>query len=115
MGASLPGQSQYTAGIISQGMFPGRVTDAISLFWSWQNVNRKITRSQELQSDLGYQTLRGGVKLPQSSFQVIELTYTAFITRGLKILPDLQYIIHPDATRTYPNALEAGFRLLAQF
>ncbi|MBB2187032.1 carbohydrate porin [Gluconacetobacter liquefaciens] len=114
-GASLPGQSQYTLGIISQGMFPSRVTDAISLFWSWQNVNRKITRYQEMQQDLGYTTLRGGLKLPQSNFQVLELTYTAFITRGLKLLPDLQYIVHPDANRTYPNALEAGFRLLAQF
>lgn len=115
MGASLPAQSQYTVGIISQGMFPARVTDAISLFWSWQNVNRKITRLQEMQADLGYETLHGGVRMPQASFQVVELTYTAFLTRGLKILPDLQYVIHPDATRTYPNALEAGFRLLAQF
>ncbi|GBQ19083.1 carbohydrate-selective porin B [Gluconacetobacter sacchari DSM 12717] len=114
-GASLQGQSQYTVGIIGQGMFPSRVTDAISLFWTWQNVNKKITRYQELQQDLGYATLKNGVTLPQSNFQVLELTYTAFITRGLKLLPDLQYIVHPDATRTYPNALVAGFRLLAQF
>ncbi|MCP1196044.1 carbohydrate porin [Acetobacter senegalensis] len=113
-GASLAGQTQYTVGIISQGMFPSRITDAVSLFWSWQSVNRKITRLQELQYDLGY-PLKNGVTLPQSNFQVLELTYTAFLTRGLKFLPDLQYIVHPDANRTYPNALEAGFRLLAQF
>lgn len=113
-GSSLAGQTQYTAGIISQGMFPSRITDAVSLFWTWQSVNRKITRLQELEYDLGY-PLKNGVTLPQSNFQVLELTYTAFLTRGLKLLPDLQYIVHPDATRSYPNALEAGFRLLAQF
>jgi|GEM_PF-2193109 len=114
-GASLAGQNQYTVGIISQGMFSSRITDAISLFWSWQSVNRKITRAQEMQQDLGYSALRGGVTMPQSSFQVLELTYTAFITRGLKLLPDIQYIVHPDANTKYPNAVEMGFRLLAQF
>lgn len=114
MGASLPNQSQYTLGIISQGMFPARITDAISFFWTRQVVNRKITRMQEMQSDMGLPLL-GGVSKPQSSFQVLELTYTAFVSPGVKFFPDLQYIIHPDANRVYPNALLAGFRLLAQF
>ncbi|WP_133058349.1 carbohydrate porin [Acetobacter cibinongensis] len=114
MGASLPNQSQYTLGIISQGMFPSRITDAISFFWTRQTVNRKITRQQEMQADMGLPLLNG-VAAPQSSFQVLELTYTAFIARGMKLLPDLQYIINPDANKVYPNALLAGFRFVAQF
>ncbi|MFT9027706.1 carbohydrate porin [Acetobacter indonesiensis] len=114
MGASLPNQSQYTLGIISQGMFPSRITDAISFFWTRQTVNRKITRQQEMQADMGL-SLLNGVAAPQSNFQVLELTYTAFIARGMKLLPDLQYIINPDANKVYPNALLAGFRFVAQF
>lgn len=114
MGASLPNQSQYTLGIISQGMFPGRITDAISFFWTRQTVNHKITRQQEMQADMGVPLLNG-VAAPQTNFQVLELTYTSFISSGIKLLPDLQYIIHPDANHVYPNALLAGFRLLAQF
>lgn len=114
MGASLPNQSQYTLGIISQGMFPARITDAIAFFWTRQVVNRKITRMQEMQSDMELPLL-GGVSKPQTSFQVLELTYTAFVSPGVKFFPDFQYIIHPDANRVYPNALLAGFRLLAQF
>ncbi|MFT9018793.1 carbohydrate porin [Acetobacter malorum] len=114
MGASLPNQSQYTLGIISQGMFPGRITDAISFFWTRQTVNRKITRQQEMQADMGLPLLNG-VAAPQSDFQVLELTYTAFIARGIKLLPDLQYIINPDANKVYPNALLSGFRFVAQF
>lgn len=114
MGASLPNQSQYTLGIISQGMFPGRITDAISFFWTRQVVNKKMTRQQEMQADMGVPLLNG-VAAPQSSFQVLELTYTTFIGRGIKLLPDLQYIINPDANKVYPNALLAGFRLVAQF
>lgn len=114
MGASLPNQSQYTLGIISQGMFPARITDAISFFWTRQTVNHKITREQEMQADLGLPLLNG-VAAPQTNFQVLELTYTAFISRGIKLFPDLQYIIHPDGNHVYPDALLAGFRLTSQF
>lgn len=114
LGASLPNQSQYTLGIIAQGMLPHRITDAVAFFWTRQTVNHKITRQQEMQSDMGLPLL-GGVGAPQTSFQVLELTYTAFISRGIKLLPDVQYIIHPDANHVYPDALLAGFRFIAQF
>ncbi|GAA4474460.1 carbohydrate porin [Gluconacetobacter asukensis] len=113
MGASLPNRSQYTLGIISQGMIASRITDAVAFFWTRQSVNRQITQQQDMQSDMGLPLLNG-VAAPQTNFHVLELTYTAFVSRGIKILPDVQYIIHPDANRVYPNAVLAGFRLLAQ-
>lgn len=113
VGASLPNRSQYTLGIISQGMIPGRITDAVSFFWTRQRVNPAITSQQTMQMEEGLPLLNG-VRSPQTSFHVLELTYTAFVSRGIKLLPDMQYIIRPDANHVYPNALLMGFRLLAQ-
>ena len=45
----------------------------------------------------------------------IELTYQAQVTPWFTLQPDLQYIIHPGTTQSYPNAFVLGLRASVTF
>lgn len=55
-----------------------------------------------------------GTALANTTFD-IEMTYQAALTPWLSLQPDLQYIIHPRMTQTYPNALVIGLRASVTF
>ena len=55
----------------------------------------------------------GGV--PATAEVALELTYQLFPVRWLSIQTDLQYVIHPSALKSRPNALVLGLRYVVDF
>ncbi|MBF0862702.1 carbohydrate porin [Gluconobacter kanchanaburiensis] len=111
-GSSLPFRHQYTAGLVAQHFIPGRDADYASIFFSNLQVNPNLTRTQELQQDLGIK-LQNGVHAVETNIQVLEMDYSFKLYSGISIVPDLQIIFRPDAGSYYNNALVTGFRILA--
>lgn len=111
-GASLPFRHQYTAGLVAQHFIPGRAADYASIFFSNLQVNPNLTRTQELQQDLGIK-LQNGVHAVETNIQVLEMNYSFKLYSGISIVPDLQIIFRPDAGDYYKNAIVTGFRILA--
>jgi porin len=51
----------------------------------------------------------------QSDETIIEARYNISIDKGLSVMPDLQYVIHPGAGRTYDNALVLALQIKTDF
>lgn len=87
------------AGLVRQGLIPGRLDDLIGLSVARAQLSKGARRLDE---NLG------------TAETAIELTYAIQINEHLAIQPDLQYIIHPGGDRTLDDALVIGVRLAVQ-
>lgn len=92
------------AGLVYQGLFPGRPRDrtglAVSSGWFGDALN-DARRAQGL-AEQDYEA-------------VIELNHLFDLGHGIGIQPDLQYIIRPAGTGEIDNALAIGAKLNVQF
>lgn len=104
---------QFAAvGAVLTGLFPKRPKDTLNLFVSDTRFD-----AQEIQHLADIRTLHGGHGAPHANEYIAELNYGIAAARGVRIMPNLQYIINPDPiyapTRTsnIPNALVLGLRV----
>ena len=92
------------AGLVYQGLFPGRPRDrtglAVSSGWFGDALN-DARRAQGLAAK-DYEA-------------VIEVNHLFDLGHGIGIQPDLQYIIRPAGTGEIDNALAIGAKLSVQF
>lgn len=100
--------------LLDQGIIPSRPNDRAGLSLTWVGVSHALTNVQELQSDLGL-PLSNSAPGVQTTEYLLEANYDISVYRGLHIMPDLQYVIHPSGTHAYPNALVLGFMIRARF
>jgi porin len=80
------------AGLLSQGVFPGRDQDVVALGLSRNGFSRTITPNQSYEA-------------------VIELNYKIKISERLQIQPVMQWIIHPSGVGSRPTIWAAGAQL----
>lgn len=81
-------------GVVYQGLFPGRGDDELGLAVAVARAGAPYRRA------------RTAASMPSAaSEQAWELTYLAHVTSWLTIHADLQYIVHPSADPSIPNAL----------
>ncbi|WP_158544974.1 carbohydrate porin [Dyella monticola] len=94
------------------GTFPGRDRDTLNMF-----ISDTRFESQEIDYLADLRHLAGGVGAPHRNEYISELDYGIAAFRGVRIMPDLQYIVNPDpiyATKRktdIPNALVVGLRV----
>jgi porin len=113
-----PLENQVFAGIVDTASFIGRPQDTLGFATSWFQVSGTLTATQQLEQALGVPLTGGGLGTPlgvQSSEQELEWMYTANVYRGVAIMPDMQYIIHPGGTSRRPNALVLGVQTNVTF
>jgi len=113
-----PLSTHFFAGVVDTAEAIGRPQDTFGFNWNWFAVSSALTRTQELESEFGLPLTGGGLGPAygiQTHEQTLELMYTAQVYRGVSVMPDLQYIIHPGATPGIHNALALGLRTNVQF
>jgi porin len=99
-------------GAVLTGTFPGREDDTLQMFISDTRFDR-----QEIDYLRDLRRLAGGYGAPHANEYISEFGYGISVYRGLRVLPNIQYIINPDpiyATKhksDIPNALVVGLRV----
>jgi porin len=106
-------------GAVLTGTFPGRNEDTLQIFTSDTRFD-----PQEIDHLGDVRKLHGGSRRPHANEYITELGYGIAVTRGVRVIPNLQYIINPDPiyaptrTRDILDTLVVGLRVdihLAQF
>ena len=92
------------AGIRDQGLVAGRKNDVAGLMLAHANISNRLTTQQELTGD------------PlQTGEWVFEGMYRIAVANGVTVQPDVQYLVHPNAQKSIPNALALATRVEINF
>jgi porin len=96
-------QANYSveAGAIYQGIFPSRPLDYAGFMINELHYNNRFLNYLYEQ-----RLAEGGTDQPHSNLIMMELNYTAQVTRWLNFTPNIQYIVNPDGlggTLPYPT------------
>jgi porin len=101
---------QYTAGLIWQGPFASRPGDRAGIMWNQYHMNNLFLRSE-----FATRTKEGGTEFPYADQSTLEVNYSFQFMNWLQIMPNLQYLIHPDGLGyspypkgNLPNAVVVG-------
>ncbi|HEY0199771.1 MAG TPA: carbohydrate porin [Rhodanobacter sp.] len=104
--------SQATLGVVAIGMVPGRPMDTVGL-----SASQFLLGDSE-QAFLNFERAQVGHAGRVASRETLfELNYGFQLTRGIRLLPAVQYLVHPDTsvrpavTEQPRNALVVGLRL----
>lgn len=105
-------ETQYSLGVIIQGLFRTRPQDSFALNIAYMRLSHRV---REAQRHTGPEE-PGGIKpVRQDSAAVIELFYQLHIMRGISIVPDIQYYIHPNGQRALRDQLMIGVKSHIEF
>ncbi len=86
--------SHFGAGVVGSGWSPMKDTDQVGLSVTQVRNGSHYARSQS-------SIQQSGTALAETTF---ELTYLSHVFKSVAIQPDLQYVIHPNATSSLSNA-----------
>lgn len=92
-------QANYSveAGAIYQGVFPSRPLDYAGFMINELHYNNRFLNYLYAQ-----RLAKGGTERPHSNLIMMELNYTAQVTRWLNFTPNIQYIVNPDGLGGLP-------------
>lgn len=104
------------AGVLADGIIPGRSSDSVGVQVMRFHVSNDLAAAQAFQLANGLPLSSGlmGVASPgavQGQETDIEVRYGFRIREGFHLMPDFQYVIHPNATTRYPDAAVIGLRV----
>jgi porin len=102
------------AGIVDQGLIKSRPKDSAGLLFAYAKISPSAIDTQAIQRRLGDPLLFDAHGV-QSAEELIEARYDVAVGTHLHVMPDLQYVIRPGATRAQRNGLLGGVRLMAKF
>jgi porin len=99
-----PMTNYFNAGLIYEGLFPGRPRDrtgfAVTTGWFGREYNDGLSASGQRR---------------KSYEAVIELNHKFLVGMGISIQPDVQYIVRPGATDAISDALAVGAKVSIDF
>lgn len=101
-------------GAIAPSPFPSRSHDNIGVVVAWAKISDPLAETEALQAAAGLPLADQAVGV-QSRETIVEARYQIALDRGLRLTPDIQYIAHPGAARTFPNATAIGLQVEADF
>jgi porin len=92
------------SGLVYTGLIPGRSQDQLGAGFAYGQLSS------------GYSNLGLSQDVPAPYYSAVaELTYSIQLAPAVKLQPDLQYVIRPNGSAQYGNALVAGFRAIVDF
>jgi porin len=103
-------QSYWQLGLLQKGTFADRPQDTIGLAVNQVRISSQLVAAQNLANA----QISGSVAV-QSAETVIELNYRAQLTPWSTVMPNIQYVMQPNAVTTIPNALVLGLRVKLTF
>jgi porin len=96
----------WQAGLLQKGTFAGREHDTIGLGLIQSRISDQLVAAQIRANALAPQSAN-----VQSAETTIELNYRAQLTPWFSLMPNIQYVMRPNAVTTIPNALVLGLQL----
>ena len=115
--ASATRADQYEIAALDRDFWHARPFDTIGVAFSYIGVSSALTRTEELQQELGlpitgtgstfYDASTPGI---QSHTMNIEANYQIHVIRGVTFAPDFQYFIRPNAQSNLHDAALLGFK-----
>jgi porin len=103
-------QSYWQLGFLQKGTFTDRPQDTIGLAVNQVRISSQLVAAQNLANA----QIPGSVTV-QSAETVIELNYRAQLTPWSTVMPNIQYVMQPNAVTTIPNALVLGLQVKLTF
>jgi porin len=113
-----PLENQVFGGVLETAAFLGRPQDSLGFETSWFQMSGALTATQRLEETYGLPLTGGGLGTPsgvQGHEMTLEAMYTAAVYRGVSLMPDIQYIIHPGGTARTRNAVSLGLQTNVAF
>ncbi|MCB8882678.1 carbohydrate porin [Acidisoma cellulosilytica] len=112
-------QDEAFAGLVDQGFWKVRPQDSIGLLFIYQKVSGQLTSAERLDQAFGlpYTNSDTGVTATgvQTNEEILEANYDIHVYRGVNLMPDFQYVIHPNAQTDIPNAVVLGLKAHVEF
>jgi porin len=101
-------------GAIAPSPLPNRPHDNVGAVVSWAKISPNLALTQVLQAQAGLPLADDAVGV-QSDETIFEGRYDVALRPGLSLMPDVQYVVHPGAARTYPTATVLALQVKASF
>ena len=108
-------------GLLASGVVPGRSKDSVGVQVTWLKVSGDLTTMQELETDAG-RPLSSGLGPPanapaglQSHEAILEGRYGIAVATGVYLMPEVQYVVRPNAKTRYPDAVVGALRVSLDF
>jgi len=114
--ATTPVDSYQKVSLVYKGPFDARPTDTLGVGVARVHASSLFLRNAKTAnavSGLSYDD--AGYVPEQHSEYAAELNYGIQATRWLNVMPNLQYVKHPDGVREVDNALVFGLQVQSQF
>lgn len=112
-------QDEAFVGMVDQGFWSSRPLDTVGLLFILQTVSSQLTQAEEQDQEFGlpYTNKPTGVVATgvQSQEEILEVNYDIQVFRGINLEPDFQYVIHPNAQHSLPNAVVLGVKAHIEF
>lgn len=103
-------QSYWQLGLVQLGTFAGREKDSIGLAVNQVRISSQLVGAQNLANALSPASVS-----VQSAETTVELNYRAQLAPWFSLMPNVQYVIQPNAVTTIPNALVLGLQVKLTF
>ena len=103
-------QSYWQLGLVQIGTFAERDKDSIGLAVNQIRISSKLVGARNLANALSPASFA-----VQSAETTIELNYRAYLTPWFSLMPNVQYVIQPNAVTTIPNAVVLGLQMKLTF
>ena len=94
-------------------LFESRPADSFGVQFTYGHQSRQLEHLQEIVAAESAAAGRPTV-YPQTNEYVLEAQYDAHVFNGVDLQPDVQYVIRPNATSQYDNALVLSLRMILE-
>ena len=100
-------------GLEDSGLFQSRPSDSFGVQFTYGHQSRQL---EHLQAIVAAESaaVGGPTVYPQTNEYVLEAQYDAHVFNGVDLQPDVQYVIRPNATSQYDNALVLSLRVILE-
>jgi porin len=105
---------QYFVGLVDNGFWKARPKDGVSFLFTYVGTSDRLAKVEAVEQSLGLPFSNGATGV-QSHEMVLEASYRIHVIDGLRLRPDVQYVIRPNAQSNLGDALVFGFRASVNF
>jgi porin len=107
-------QDEAYVGLLDQAFWKARPQDTIGLLFIYQKVSNQLTQAEQVEQAYGVPFSNDATGV-QTNEEVLEANYNIHVYRGINLIPDFQYVIHPNAQVSIPNAVVLGLKAHVEF
>ena len=94
----------YNLGLVYRGLIPNRDSDKLGINFVYAVHSKYNTYTHDFVSNL-----------QRDDEAILEISYNYFLPYGIQVMPDFQYIQHPNGSADFANATILGLKLNVNF